>query len=260
MTSNFIIFRFDRLKYSDLSSLYLQINKILLRDDVEKKNLTVPFARYSEQMALLTNLETKTRSKYFKKESAVYLKRLDDLVSALLLHLKALGRADFPEYSYDVKEVNKVIRKELINFVHVGIDNKKSALNVISNYFNPVDNWLWECAVRIGVSRYLEELRITREKMDSLEKAEKGAKNGQSSSVEAVKAKAELIKEMRTLLQCIDMTVLNYPDVDYTSLIVLINYELKEHRTQLRNLQTRRIRKKEKENEVQSTDQEEINP
>ena len=248
MTSNFITFRFDRLKYSDLCTLFGEINKILLRDDVEKKNLTVPFARYSEQMALLTNLDAKTRSKYLNKQYAVHIKRLDNLVSALLLHLKALARADFPGYSYDVGEVNKVIRKQLINFVHVGVANKKAALNIVLICFDPVNNWLWECAVRIGVSKYIEELRITLEKMRSIEKVEKAAKNGQSTSVEAVKAKAELIKGLRTLLQCIDLTVLNYPDVDYTLLIAMINNEIKEHRTQLRNLQTRRIRKKEKEN------------
>ena len=258
MTSNFITFRFDRLKYSELGSLYLQINKMLLREDVEKRNLTVPIARYSEQMALLSNLDTKTRTRYFKKGYAVHLKRLDDLVSALLLHLKALGRADFPEYSYDVNEVNKVIRKELSNFVHVGAGNKKAVLTIVLICFDPVNNWLWECADRIGVSRYLEELRITREKIDSIEKAEKAAKKGQSSSVEAVKAKAELIQGLRMLLQCIDVTVLSYPDVDYTSLIALINLELKEHRAQLRNLQTRRIRKKEKEEQL--SNQEKINP
>ena len=258
MTSNFITLRFDRLKYLELCSLYREINNILLREDVETKHLTVPITRFGEQMILLTNLGIKTRTKYFKKEFAEHLKRLDDLVSALLLHLKALGRADFPEYSYDVNEVNKVIRRELSNFVHVGAGNKKAALNKVLVCFNPVNNWLWECAVRIGVSRYLEELRITREKIDSFEKAEKAAKKGQSSSVQAVKAKAGIIKELRILLQCIDVTVLSNPDVDYTSLIARINYELKTNRAQLRNLQTRRIRKKEKEEQL--SNQEKINP
>ena len=92
----------------------------------------------------------------------------------------------------------------------------------------------------------------------SIENEEKAAKKGQASSAEAMKAKAEVIQELRLMLQHIDMAALSYPEVDYTTLIAVINNELKTYRTQLRNLQTRRIRKKEKED--QQSNQEKINP
>ena len=76
------------------------------------------------------------------------------------------------------------------------------------------------------------------------ESAQQGSIWAARHIVEAIKAKAELISEMRLLLQCIDVTALNYPDKDYSKLIAKINYELKTERAQLRNLQTRRMKKK----------------
>jgi len=247
MKSKFITIQLDRLKYSDLNTLYRSIQEIILRQDAGSMHLSVPFTRFCGLTAQLACLETKVRTKYNRADYTKHLKRLDELVSALLLHLKALKRADFPEFRVEVNEVNRLVRKEMSNFVHVGVDNKKAALDIILMYFDPASKSWYEAAAKPGLSRYFEELRLTREKMDSIENDEKVLKKEQASSVEAIKAKAELIKELRILLQCIDVTVLSYPDVDYTSLIALINYELKEHRTQLRNLQTRRIKKKEKE-------------
>ena len=244
MQQNFINIRLDRLKYADLSLLYRGIEHIISEFDGEDLHLKIPFARYSEKSALLKSLETKDRSKYYADEYAKQLKRSDELVSALLLHLKALNRAAFPESLYIAESVYKFIRKALGNFVHVGADKKKAALDVILWNFNPKQNSWYEDAVTLGISRYFEELSLVREKLDSIENAEKEARKGQAKSSEAIKAKAELISEMRLLLQCIDVTALNYPDKDYSKLIAKINYELKTERAQLRNLQTRRMKKK----------------
>lgn len=258
MKSNFITIHLDRLKYSDIDLLYRAIQDIILQLDAESLHLTVAFTRYCNQTEKLTGLEYKVRTKLFRENYANELKRLDELVSALLLHLKALKRADFPEFRFEVESINKFMRKELGNFVHVGADNKKNALDITLRHFDPAYSSWFESAKNLGLSRYVEELRLTRKKLDSIEAAEKNAKKGQVSSAEAIKLKAEIIKELRLLFQYIDMATLSYPEVDYTTLIARINYELKTYRAQLRNLQTRRIRKKEREN--QSTDQPEINP
>ena len=258
MKSKFITIQLDRLKYSDLNTLYRSIQEIILRQDADSMHLSVPFTRFCGLTAQLACLETKVRTKYNRADYTKHLKRLDQLVSALLLHLKALKRADFPEFRFEVNEVNRLVRKEMSNFVHVGVDNKKAALDIILMYFDPSSkNWS-EAAAKPGLSRYFEELRLTRGKMDSIENEEKAAKKGQASSAEAMKAKAEVIQELRLMLQHIDMAALSYPEVDYTTLIAVINNELKTYRMQLRNLQTRRIRKKEKED--QQSNQEKINP
>lgn len=247
MKSNFITIQLDRLKYSDLNTLYRSIQEIILRQDADSMHLSVPFTRFCGLTAQLACLETKVRTKYNRADYTKHLKRLDQLVSALLLHLKALKRADFPEFRFEVNEVNRLVRKEMSNFVHVGVDNKKAALDIILMYFDPSSKNWYEAAAKPGLSRYFEELRLTRGKMDSIENDEKAAKKGQASSEEAIKAKSETIHELRLLFQHIDMASLSYPDVDYTLLIARINLEIKTYRTQLRNLQTRRIRKKEKE-------------
>ena len=139
MHQNFINIRLDRLKYADLSLLYRGIEHIISEFDGEDLHLKIPFARYSEKSALLKSLETKDRSKYYADEYAKQLKRSDELVSALLLHLKALNRAAFPESLYIAESVYKFIRKALGNFVHVGADKKKAALDVIFTFAN----WLF---------------------------------------------------------------------------------------------------------------------
>ncbi|MHB9055784.1 MAG: hypothetical protein ACYC2P_06475 [Paludibacteraceae bacterium] len=247
MLTNFITIRLDRLKYPDLKSLYSGILAVIAQTDAGSIHLSVPFRRFTERSALLASLDAKDRTKYHKAEYDKHLRRLDNLVSALLLHVKALKRADFPEIRYEVDELNRLFRKELGNFVHVGAANKKAALDTILWYLRPVDDKLPEIVVKPGLSRYLEELRNTREKLTITEQSEQGIKEGQAKSQEAIKAKAELIKELRLLLQYIDAAVISYPEVDYAPLTAGINYELKIHRMQLRNLQTRRIRKKEKE-------------
>ena len=257
MQNNFISIRLDRLKYPDLSFLYMEIKKRILLEDAESMHLSVPFRRFCDKSALLVNLDSKDRNSYYRDQYLEQLKRLDDLVSALLLHLKALKRAAFTEFMYDVDEVDKIIRKQMSNFVHVGADNKKMVLDTVLWQFKPVGNFLYDSVVKMGLSRYLEEISIARKKLDSIENAEKDLKKGKSNSASAVKAKAELIKELRILMQCIDTSAISFPDTDYTSLIRDINYELKTHRTQLRNLQTRRIRKKEKEQTIPPTDSEE---
>ena len=250
MKSNFISIRFDRLKYFDLLMLYEDIQKVLRQYDAASLHLSVAFDRFHKQSELLSALNTLDRTKYDQEGYRNHFKRLDSLVSALLLHLKALKRADFPEQSYDVTELNKLLRKELGNFIHVGTENKKAALDGVSWCFLPSGNNLWMGSMKkLGLIRYAEEISATRKMIDSMEQMEKRTRKGQTKSAEAIKAKAEVIQELRLLLQIIDVAALTHPEVDYTPLINILNLILKTHRAQLRNLQTRRERKKERETE-----------
>ena len=248
MKSNFIIIRYDRLKYQDLIILYKEVLSILEQFDAASLQLSVPFARFHEKAALLNMLDPKDRTKYAREEYNENFKRLDALVSALLLHLKALKRADFPEMRSEVEMVDKLLRKRWGQFVHVGAENKKAALDRILWYYDPSISERWIGYVKkLGVERYVEEIQSTRKRIDALENAEQKLKRGQANSVQAIKAKADVIAELRLLLQNIDLAALNQSEMDYSLLIAYLNMCLKTHRAQLRNLQTRRTRKKEKE-------------
>lgn len=248
MKSNFIIIRFDRLKYQDLIILYKEVQDILKLYDAASLQLSVPFARFHERAALLNMLDPKDRTKYAREEYNENFKRLDALVSALLLHLKALKRADFPDMRSEVEMVDKLLRKRWGQFVHVGSENKKAALDHVLWYYKPNISERWIGYVKkLGMERYVEEIQAARKKIDALENAEKKLKRGQAKSAQSIKAKADVIAELRLLLQNIDLTALNNSEMDYSLLITYLNTCLKNNRAQLRNLQTRRTRKKEKE-------------
>ena len=190
MKSNFITIHLDRLKYSDIDLLYRAIQDIILQLDAESLHLTVAFTRYCNQTEKLTGLEYKVRTKLFRENYANELKRLDELVSALLLHLKALKRADFPEFRFEVESINKFMRKELGNFVHVGADNKKNALGNNPDLRDDIDDEMFQ--------KILREEFIEREKqIEEALFADKDVENLVFTDEEVKDSYQELLREQK---------------------------------------------------------------
>lgn len=250
MSEHFIAIRLDRLTYTSLTDLYNAISDILQSHDTEALHLQRHAKLFTQKAELLGKLENKKSRSYARDSYTEYYKRLDTLVSALLQHVKALRRADFKDIRHQVLSAEKLLRKILSEFVYVGQKKKDLMLSEFLFYVKSEDSGSYMQQMRdIGVERYIVEIEKIEKEIKQLNRSKELYYKGRTSADDAVKAKAELIKTIRTLLTAIDLAALTTPEIDYSPLINRLNLELKQHRTQIRNLETRRKRKRERNSE-----------
>jgi hypothetical protein len=108
---------------------------------------------------------------------------------------------------------------------------------------------------KLGAIRFVEEIkRLQQLKLDKEdEKLESGRKLPKPGS--AIAAKTQMIAELKFLLMSIEMKKQEYPDLDYSKLLININIHLTEARARFRNLETRRkTRKRKNENLIKDGD------
>jgi len=235
----FIKVRFDRMQNMDLKILCQHIHKTIQSIDAEALQLDVACRRFGQMEPHFKNLFPKHR-KMPQTETIVKLrKRMDDLISALLLHIKALKRADFPEQHNEVIVSEIYIRKLFKNFVHEGILAKNGNLNEFFVEINKKEE-LYNTLEKIGLSRYIDALVDLRQQIKKNTQQRTDLKLQQPRSGVTISSKEQIISELQILLQTIEITAITHPEIDYNELISFINQYLIEARAQLRNLASRR--------------------
>lgn len=128
---SFVVVRLDRMKNMDLTGLCNDIINTFDLIDEKKPKLEVISERFRKIKPLFKNLDPKYRKIPQTKKIVELRKRQDNLICALLLHVKALKRADFPEIHTEIMMTENYLRKHFNNFIHLNII-KKSTYTYIS--------------------------------------------------------------------------------------------------------------------------------
>ena len=166
-------------------------------------------------------------------------KRLNDLVTALLLYVKSLKRAAFSEQAESIKQCSDYIRTNFKEFVHLGIFTQNGLLYNLKNELERNEQMAKACE-ELGIMRFVQEINVTRTKIKELENERKKTKLSQPEAGATLIAKDQLISELKYLLLSIERQILIHPEADHTFIVNLINSYLIEARAQLRNLASRR--------------------
>lgn len=245
MRNIFIKLRFDRMKNGDIHALCNRLMVVFGLFDAKALDLEKTFARFKELEPSLTNLNPKKRKLSQTEELKALRKRMDNLVTALLLHTKALKRAHFEDYEKDANTCYNVTYSIFKNYIHEDIGNKaskmyafKGQLNLKSEYYSGFE--------KMGLLRYAEALETIETQIDKQTRERKKEKEARPPVGIALPTKEHAIEELRLLLNSIEIKHLTQPATDYKPLISLINGYLIESRGQLRNLASRRKTAKEK--------------
>ena len=238
MEKNFIKVRFDRLQNSQLKLLYSEIVTHLDLFDADTLHLGISFVRFRDQVAVLDNLSKKTR-KQPQTESILKLwKQMDDLISALLLHTKALKRANFDDIQLEVKTVYITVQKSFKNVIHGGVVNKELKIKFFLIELNKKEQ-TYSAFQKLGLMRYADAFVTIRQEIDKLTHNRIDYKLEQPAAGITIPSKAHIISELRLFLHVIEVLSITHPETDYRELISLINLTLSTFRTQFRNLGTR---------------------
>jgi Family of unknown function (DUF6261) len=239
MKRAFITVRFDRMKNHDLAILCKDIIRALKNVDTEKLQLNVSFERFEQTKPLLKNLEPKYRKLPQTKDMEALRKRQEQLVTAMLLHLKAIERASFEDQQHDLKHCKYLLRKLFGKFVHQGMSDRTCEIRDMETCLKTMD----DCRIAVsalGLLRYLNTLSEVSEDYNTKFMERSNARAKEPEAGITIPSKEEVISELRFLLQSIDVTAATHPENDYSKLIEIINYDLTKARAQLRNLASRR--------------------
>ena len=246
MKRAFIIVRFDRMKNHDLAILCKNIIQIMGKFDTEQLQLKLPYERFSKLKPLIKNLEPKYRKMPQTRDMEALRKRQEELVTAMLLHLKAIERANFDDQQDDLRHCKDLLRKLFRKFVHQGMSDRICEIADMETCLRTYEEFR-SAVTSLGLNRYLNALKelnsqYYQKRMERSNEQEKLPQAGITPP-----SKEEVISELRFLLQSIDVTAATHPESDYSELIELINIQLTKARAQLRNLASRRKTAKEKE-------------
>jgi hypothetical protein len=255
MKHAFITVRFDRMKNLDLLILCNDIIKTMENVDTGQLQLNVSLDRFKQMKPLIRNLEPKFRKMTQTKTMEGLRKRQDELVTAMLLHLKAIERAAFDDQMHDLLQCKDLLRKLFRKFVHQGMIKRNAEITDMEIYMETEDDFR-NAVTSLGLIRYLNTISDLKVQINDKWFERSNEKKKQPLPGVTLPSKEKVISELRFLLQSIEVTVATHPENDYNKLIKLINIELTDARAQLRNLASRRITAKakaEKKKEESST-------
>lgn len=253
MKSVFIKLPFDRLKNNDLSSLYSLLFRYLSNFDSAALHLDGALMRMKEQKSLLKKIEPKTRKLHQKDNLDTLRKQRDELITALMLHIKALKRANFIEMQKSLLLVYKPVRKIFQNAIHESIQTREDDVSELLSMLTHKE--MYTAFETLGLLRYkiaFEENTLSINTITSIHSKIKN-ENKVGASIEG---KELIVNEIQILLRTIDLNVITFPENDYKLLIGMFNKALTDNRAQLRNRATRKITamaKASKNNEVPNT-------
>lgn len=239
MKSQFIKVRYDRMKNEELLALYHLIMNHLESYDAKQLDLSMAFDRFCQQEETLQNLRRKQRKLPQTAQIVVLRKQNDKLVSALLLHLKALKQAEFDDQKLEIQISYDWTRKLFKNFVHEGRFTKNGKLNALLQMMKQ-DKAMRVAYEKLGLMRYIQQIEKVKSQITENTEKNKAEKRLRPAAGVTIPSKEHVTDELRLLLQTIEITAITHPETDYTSLIRIINLLLTEARAQLRNLATRR--------------------
>ena len=255
MKKVFIKVRFDRMKNDDLFYLCRAVLDIITSGPGTQALLLKPaFRRFAAVQPLFKFLNPKYRKLPQTVKLLTLRKRLDDLITALLLNLKALRRADFPEIHNQVIACDMLVRSLFKNFTHEGILTKNANLNALVRDWDKKEQ-MYNDFVKVGLTRYLETIVEVYDKIKNQSDERSQHISQLPKTGITIPSKEEIISELRLLLQTIEITVVTHPGEDYLLLTNRISEYLIEARGQLRNLASRRVTAKAKAKEKKESEE-----
>jgi hypothetical protein len=239
MKHAFITVRFDRMKNLDLLILCNDIIKSIEDVDTEQLQLSVSLNRFKQMKPLIRNLEPKFRKMAQTKTMEALRKRQEVLVTAMLLHLKAIERAAFDDQMHDLLQCKDLLRKLFRKFVHQGMIKREAEIRDIETYLETEDDFR-NAVTSLGLIRYLNDISDLKVQLTDQWFQRSDEKKKQPRPGVTLPSKEKIISELRFLLQSIEVTAATHPENDYSHLITQINIDLIDARAQLRNLASRR--------------------
>ena len=239
MKNLFITVRFDRMKNGDLMALYHQMMTYLETFDANLLDLSMAFGRFYQQEEHLQNLERKQRKLPQTPQIVALRKQNDKLVSAMLLHLKALKYAGFDDQRTDLSLSYDRTRKHFKDFVHLGQYSKDAKLNIYLRTLKN-DGELYAAIENLGLMRYVQKIENVNLQIEKNTEKNKAEKKTRPAVGATIPSKEHVIDELRLFLRTIEIAAITHPDTDYTRIVQIINQLLTEERAQLRNLASRR--------------------
>ena len=233
------------MKNEDIKVLCERLMLCFTLFDAAALDLEKTFARFEELEPLLVNLNRKQRKLSQTEDLQTLRKRLDDLVTALLLHIKALARADFDDYQQDIGFCYEMTHSIFKNYIHEDIGNKASKMDAFKGQLNLKSEY-YSGFEKMGLMRYAEAFETIEKQIDEQTRKRTVEKEAKPPVGIALPTKEHAIEELRLLLQSIEIKHITHSATDYQPVIGLIDGYLIDCRGQLRNLASRRKTAKEK--------------
>ena len=254
MKSLFITVRFDRMKNADLNAMYYQLISITNYKKTTVPDLITAINRLKDQKPLTKVLDTKPRKQLHTAEITKLRTATDKLVAAMQFHIKALSHAQFDEDVNALSNAKGPLTKLFKNYNKKIITDKALIHYTLNSHLKYSSNFSTNLT-ELGLMRFVNKLNETNAEINRLLELQKKAQKQQPAPNTTQPTKEKLIGEIRFYLRTIEMYLLTHPEAVENELINLTNVLLKRERTQLRNTTTRRLRRKEKEdNELTSED------
>ena len=240
MSKLFIKVRFDRMHNDEFMILCKSLMQSIEKYDPNALSLEDTFRNFKGRVEpVLKHLESKQRKMPQSDAINELRKRVNDLVSALLLYVKSLDRAAFAEQAASILQCSVFIRHNFKDFVHQGVFTQSGLLFNLKNELDRNEQMKKACE-ELGIMRFVQEINVTREKIKELENDRTKTKLSQPQTGATLIAKEQLISELKYLLLSIERQILLVPETDHDFIVNLINSYLIDARAQLRNLASRR--------------------
>ena len=258
MRKLFIKVRYDRMYNEDFQILAKNIKACIGRFNLQELYLEETMIEFNIRTEPLIKDLTRKQRKMPQSDSIVELrKKVDELVTALLLYVKSLKRAAFEEQVESIEFANEYIRKRFKNFIHSSRVEKKTVLYYLfeEQQKNPT---LYAAFEQTGILRFTQELKQVNDRILFLEQQRTALKLKGKLPGSTLIAKEQLIDELKFLFLNMERLVVMHPERDYKMLISQLNTLLIKERAQLRNLATRRKTAKNKLNKQKPDEQNEV--
>jgi len=246
MKRAFITVRYDRMKNSEFQMLCADIILLITSYNAEEMHLTNTFRRFTDQKDLLKNLDTKKR-KMNQSDNIISLrKRLDEMVSAMLLNIKSLKRAKFEDQEYEIEFLYNYTRKLFENYIHENVINKDLSMNALIRQLD-FKTEFYNAYQHLGLLKFTDVFMSLQQQIKVLGESRSADKRKLPAVGITIPSKEILADELRFFLKSIEMTAKEHPEIDYSILIANIDFLLVNSRRYVRNLATRRKNAKIKE-------------
>lgn len=247
MGKPFIRVRYDRMHNHDFICLCKSLIETIPQFELKTLQIEDAFLNFERKVTpLLENLLEKQRKLPQSASIDKLRKRLEDIVSALLLYVKSLQRVEFAEQKEYINLCGPLIRKQLKGYVHENLLARTTLLNSIF-YIAKQKPEVQQAYNALGINRFLQEITVIQQQIEKMETERTNHKLKQPSPGTAIVAKEQIIGELKLLLMIIERSANTNNETDYLPLINMINVYLINARAQLRNLASRRKTRKAKE-------------
>jgi hypothetical protein len=246
MGKPFIRVRYDRMHNQDFIWLCENLIETIPNFELKTLQLEDAFLNFERKVTpLLENLLKKQRKLPQSASIDNLRKRMEDIVSALLLYVKSLQRVEFTEQKEYINLCGPLIRKKLKDYVHESLPSRTTLLNSIFNIAEQKPEYQ-QAYDALGINRFLQEITATQQQIKEMETERTTHILKQPRPGTTTVAKEQIISELKLLLMIIELSANTNNEADYLPLISMINVYLIDARAQLRNLASRRKTRKAK--------------